>query len=187
MAISKALNRRLAGNWSKVFSAVCAFGMALCLCSGVAPAESANEYQVKAAFLFNFAKFVEWPPNVFPDSDTPLAICVLGQDPFGSYLDDTLRGERVNSRPLTVQRFRNITDVKRCHVLFISRSESGHLNDIVANVKYHKILTVTDVDAAKSGVIIRFVSEGSRIRFRIDVEAAKAASLTISSKLLRLG
>ena len=154
---------------------------------GPSGAATAAEYQVKAAFLFNFAKFVEWPANAFADSNTPLVIGVLGQDPFGSYLNDTVQGESINNRRLVVQRFRLVGDIKRCHVLFISRSESDHLDQIVANLKYRGILTVTDAEGTNSGVIIRFVNEGSRIRFRIDSGAARVANITISSKLLRLG
>jgi len=147
----------------------------------------ADEYQVKAAFLFNFAKFVEWPRNAFSDANAPLVIGVLGQDPFGSYLDNTLQGERVANRPVTLERYRSVAEIKRCHVLFISRSESGRLNQIVNSLRYRGILTVTDGDANQSGVIIRFVSEGNKIRFHIDSDAAKAANLVISSRLLRLG
>src|SRR4051794_31583902 len=79
------------------------------------PAQStAKEYQVKAIFLFNFAQFVKWPSNAFPESQTPLVIGVLGEDPFGSYLDDAVRGETVNARPLVVQRYRGVGDIKTC-------------------------------------------------------------------------
>lgn len=186
MAFPKPLNCSLSA-LSKVFSAVCTLGLALFLWSDVVHPQSAGEYQVKAVFLFNFAKFVEWPPNAFPDGNTPLVIGVLGQDPFGPHLDDTLRGELIDNRPLIVQRYRNFAEIKRCHILFISRSESDHLNEIVANLRERRILTVTDADGAQSGVMIRFIREGSKIRFRINAEAAKAANLTISSKLLRLG
>jgi len=154
------------------------------------PVQSAPtaEYQVKAVFLFNFAQFVEWPPSAFPASQTPLVIGVLGQDPFGAYLDDTLRGERVNNRPLTVRRYRRVEEIQTCHVLFISRSEADRLDQILASLKYRKILTVADVDSpAASRVMIRFVTQQNKIRLRINPEAARAANLTISSKLLRLG
>jgi hypothetical protein len=148
---------------------------------------SATEYQVKAVFLFNFAQFVEWPTNTFPETRTPLVIGVLGQDPFGGYLDEIVRGERVNNRPLTVQRYSRVEDIKICHVLFISRSEEDRLEQILASLKYRKILTVSDDEgAARRGVMIRFVTEQRKIRLRVNLEAAKAANLTISSKLLRL-
>jgi len=148
---------------------------------------AANEYQIKAAFLFNFAKFVVWPSQAFPDANTPLVIGVLGQDPFGSYLDDIVRGERVDNRQLVIQRYHSPGEIKNCHVLFISRSESARLNQIVSSLKYRNLLIVTDADGGDGGVIIRFVNEGNRIRFKIDAQAAKAANLTISSKLMRLG
>lgn len=147
----------------------------------------ANEYQVKAAFLFNFAKFVVWPSNAFSDENAPFVIGVLGQDPFGSYLDDIVRGERVDNRQLAVQRYRNSGEIKNCHVLFISRSESGRLNQVVSSLKDRNMLIVTDADGGEGGVIIRFVTEGNKIRFKINTQAAKASNLTISSKLLRLG
>lgn len=156
----------------------------------VLPVQSApaSEYQVKAAFLFNFAQFVEWPASAFPQSQTPLVIGVLGQDPFGSFLDETVRGERVNNRALTIRRYRRVEEIQTCHVLFISRSETDRLDQILGSLKYRKILTVADIDsAAGSGVMIRFVTQQNKIRLRINSEAARAASLTISSKLLRLG
>jgi hypothetical protein len=164
---------------------------ALLLPGGLAsPVQSAPtpEYQVKAVFLFNFAQFVDWPPTAFPDRQTPLVIGILGQDPFGSYLDETVRGERVNNRPLIVRRYHRVEEIQTCHVLFIRRSEADRLDQILASLKYRKILTVADSEsAARSSVIIRFVTQQNKIRLRINPEAAKAANLTISSKLLRLG
>lgn len=155
----------------------------------VGPAQTATtrEYQVKAVFLFNFAQFVEWPASTFPDRDTPLVIGVLGRDPFGVYLEETVRGEIVKSRQLITQRYSHVEDVRNCQVLFISRSESEKLDQIISRLKDRKILTVSD-DAGHSGhgVIIRFVTQNNRIKLRINLEAAKAANLTISSKLLRL-
>jgi uncharacterized protein DUF4154 len=156
----------------------------------VLPVQSAPaaEYQVKAVFLFNFAQFVEWPPSAFSQSQTPLVIGVLGQDPFGAYLDETVRGERVNNRPLTVRRYRRVEEIQTCHVLFISRSEADRLDQILASLKYRKILTVADIDSASgSRVMIRFVTQQNKIRLQINPEAARVANLIISSKLLRLG
>ena len=156
----------------------------------ILPVQSAPaaEYQVKAVFLFNFAQFVEWPPSAFPQGQTSLVIGVLGQDPFGSYLDDTVRGERVNNRPLTVRRYRRLEEIQTCHVLFISRSEAERMDQILASLKYRKILTVADAEGpAGARVMIRFVTQQNKIRLRINPEAARAANLTISSKLLRLG
>lgn len=152
------------------------------------PAQTAasQEYQIKAVFLFNFARFVDWPPAAFADPQTPLVIGVLGEDPFGAFLDETVRDEAVGQRRLVVQRYRRAEEAAQCHILFISRSETGRLDQIVAGLGGRTTLTVSDIaGSAQRGVMIRFVTEQNRIRLRINLEAAKAAGLTISSKLLR--
>ena len=149
-------------------------------------AMSPTEYQLKAVFLFNFAQFVDWPQESFPEAQTPLVIGVLGEDPFGTYLDDIVSGERVNNRQLEIQRYRQVDEIKTCHILFISQSESKRLEQIVADLKGRSILTVSDsVGFARSGGMIRFVTERNKLRLKINLEAATAANLTISSKLLR--
>ncbi len=145
-----------------------------------------REYQVKAVFLFNFAQFVDWPPAVFSEESAPLAICVLGNDPFGPYLDDIVRGEQVNNRRLTVQRFRTAEEIKGCQVLFVSRSENRQLEKSLALAREMDALTVSDADGfASRGGMIQLTMENGKIRLKINVDAAKALSLTISSKLLR--
>lgn len=187
MAFLRTLNRQRAIHPITNVIVICLLVSAEFACAGTAQAASANEYQIKAAFLFNFAKFVVWPSGAFADAKTPLVIGVLGQDPFGSYLDETVRGELVDNRQLVIQRYHSPGEIRNCHVLFISRSEAGHLNQIVSSLRSRNILIVTDANGGDGGVIIRFVTEGNRIRFKIDAQAAKAANLTISSKLLRLG
>ena len=146
--------------------------------------DPAPEYQIKAVFLFNFAQFVEWPAGAFPQAATPLVIGILGEDPFNGYLDETVRGETVNSHPLVVQRFRAVEEVKACHILFISRGETQRLTQILASLKGRYILVVSD--AGQQGEMIKFFTEKNKIRLRINAEATRAAGLTISSKLLRL-
>ncbi len=150
------------------------------------PAASA-EYQIKAVFLFNFARFVDWPAKAFPDADSPFVIGILGDDPFGSYLDETVRGEKVNGHPLTVQRYRRAGEIRACQVLFISRSEADRLEQILASLRGRSILTVGDTDdfAARGGMI-RLATERNKVRMRINLDAVKAANLAISSKLLRV-
>jgi hypothetical protein len=145
------------------------------------------EYEVKAVFLFNFARFVDWPPEAFAGPQAPLVIGVLGEDPFDGFLDDTVRGEQVNHRSLIVRRYRHVEEIETCHILFISQSEAHRLNDILARLNHRSILIVGDSEGfAQRGGMIRFVTEESRIRFRINQEAAEAAHLIISSKLLQL-
>jgi hypothetical protein len=144
------------------------------------------EYQLKAVFLFNFAQFVEWPQGEFADPATPLVIGVLGQDPFGAYLDATVRGETVNGRPLAVRRYRRVEEITNCQILFVSQPEQGHLGAILDSLKGRSVLTVGDVERfAPHGGMIGFVTDRNRIRLRINLDAARAANLTISSKLLR--
>ncbi len=144
------------------------------------------EYQVKAVFLFNFAQFVEWPPKALDGDQAPIVIGVLGEDPFGPYLDEAVQGERIGTHPLVARRFRRAEDITICHILFISRSEAGHFESLVPRLRALGILTVADFDGfIRQGGIIQFVTVKNKIRLRINVEAAKGASLTISSKLLR--
>jgi len=160
----------------------------LFLCGQDLPGETAvsKEYQVKAAFLYNFSQFVAWQPEAFPEAQTPLVIGVIGDDPFDGYLDGIVHGEKVNNHPLVVRRYSQADEIKACHVLFISQSEGGRLKDILASLKGRAILTVSDLDSfAKEGGIIRFVTENNKIRFKINTDAARAARLTISSKLLQ--
>ena len=148
---------------------------------------AAKEYQIKAAFLYNFAQFVEWPAEMFPDPQGPLVIGILGQDPFGATLDEIVQGEKVNNHPLAVQRFSRPEEIKNCHVLFVSQSEAGRLDKIFASQKNRSVLTVGDFEGfALHGGVIRFITEQNKIRLRINLEAAKSANLTISSKLLRI-
>jgi len=165
--------------------------LALLVATAITPAvhaqtTPAREYQVKAVFLFNFAQFVHWPPQAFAESQAPLVIGVLGDDPFGSSLDDAVRGELVNNHPLVIQRYRRVEDVGDCHILFISQSEAGQLEQIFDRLKGRSILTVSDADEfTHRGGMIRFVTEKNRVRLRVNLEVAKASNLAISSKLLR--
>lgn len=162
-------------------------GLLVCstiLCS--AQTQVAREYQVKAVFLFNFSQFVEWPAQSFQDTNA-LVIGILGEDPFGAYLDEAVRGEEVNGHPLVVSRYKRIDDVKACHILFITAAEAHQLKQVFASLKSKSILTVSDSDNfTKQGGMIKFFTENNKTRIRINLEATKDANLTISSKLLRL-
>ena len=145
-----------------------------------------TEYQVKAVFLFNFSQFVDWPAASFADGRSPLVIGVLGADPFGAMLDEIVRGETVNGRPLAVRRYQSIDQVDNCHILFIDRSQAGQLDELVAALKERSVLTVGDFEGfTRRGGIIRFVTVANKIRLRVNLTAAQQAKLTISSKLLR--
>ena len=163
--------------------------LALAIRPVVAGAQTAisKEYQIKAAFLFNFAQFVQWPERSFPDTNAPFRIGVLGDDPFGGVLDETVRGEKVGGHPLMIQRYRDGDDLKDCQILFISRSEGKQTEQVLAELKGKNILTVGDADGfIKNGGVVRFVTEQNKIHLRISPDAAKQANLVISSKILRL-
>lgn len=189
MAVLSKSNPSSTGGWKwwlRIWIILCAwlFSPGFQLSAQTTPA---REYQIKAAFLYNFAQFIEWPPNAFPDAGTPLVIGVLGDDPFGNFLDETVRGEKVHNRPLVVQRFSRVEDITTCHVLFISRSESAQLDEILQKLKGRSILTTGDVDGfARRGGVVRFTTEKGKIRLRINLEAARAENVTISSRLLKL-
>ena len=149
-------------------------------------AQAFKEYDLKATFLYHLAQFVDWPPEAFASEETPLVIGVLGMDPFGKILNEIIDNEVVKNRKLTVERYRTMEEIKNCHILFISQSEAGRLDQIFTGLKDRRILTVGDTEGfAQRGGMVRFLNEKNKIRLRINIEAAKAAGLTISSKLLR--
>lgn len=147
----------------------------------------AQEYQVKAVFLFNFTQFIQWPQTAFPESNTPMVIGILGKDPFGKYLDETVRNEKIDNHPLVIQRFQSVNDISTCHILFINITEKDELKTIFDALKSKNILTVGDANNfSKYGGMIRFFTEENKTRIRINMTAVKSTDLTISSKLLRL-
>ncbi|HYL20577.1 MAG TPA: YfiR family protein [Gemmatimonadales bacterium] len=165
-------------------------GSALGLLPGsglAAQAARPSEYQVKAVFLFNFAQFVDWPPEAIADSQAPFVIGILGGDPFGDLLDATVRGEHRGRQSFVVRRYQRIEDVKTCDILFISRPDADRLQGVLTDLKDRPILTVSDADGfAEHGGMIGFVTDRNRIRVKINLAVAQSAHLTISSKLLRV-
>jgi hypothetical protein len=144
-----------------------------------------KEYQVKAVFLFNFSQFVNWPPAAFSSSNAPFIIGIVGHDPFGSYINETVAGEKMMGHPIKVLRCENKEDIKECHILFIAHDQS--IEDIVSSLDNRSILTVSDeADFTRHGGMIRFFTENNKIRLEINISAVKAAKLNISSKLLRV-
>jgi len=151
------------------------------------PQPSFHEYHVKAAFLYNFAKFVEWPEEVLGHSSTPITIGILGRDPFGHYLDRTIKNKTVKGRELVIKRFEEVDDLEATHILFISESEKKRLSETLNKRKNWHVLTVSDMEGfSELGGIINLITEENRIRFVINVDAAERADLKISSHLLKL-
>lgn len=167
---------------------LCAVALLLTLLPCAQAETAAREYQVKAAFLFNFLQFVEWPAEAFTAEAAPIRIGILGDDPFGPMLEETVRGETIRQRPLEVRRGRRIDDLGGCHLLFISRSEQGRVGGILQEVGQAPVLTVSDLDGfADRGGGIRLFLVGKKVRFEINAEAVQKQRLKVSSQLLSLG
>jgi len=163
-----------------------AFPPALVLADAVPRAQLTQEYLLKAAFLFNFAQFVDWPTDAFVDGATPITIAVLGDDPFGATLDETVANELAHNRRLVVRRYRNVDEIEACHILFIGASQMNRLERIPEKLATRSVLTVGEgPDFTAHSGIIAFELKQRRLRLRINLTAANAARLTISSKLLR--
>lgn len=166
------------------------FFILTCAGSLLAPAtfsQSFREYDVKAVFLYNFTQFVEWPGKAFPDDSSPIVIGVLGADPFGKSLQETVRNETVRNRKLIIQHYLNVEEIKTCHILFISQSEIKQLDQILASLRGRNILTVGEMAGfSQRGGVISFLTDKNKIRLRVNLAAAREANLTLSSKLLRV-
>jgi hypothetical protein len=147
---------------------------------------ASQEYKVKAAFLYNFTLFVEWPAEAFTAGDSPLTICILGKSSFGDALGG-LRGKTVKTRKLVVRQINAVQEMRGCQVLFVSASERMQLPNILAAVKSQHVLTVSDLDGfIEAGGIIEFITLEDKIRFEVNLKAAQQARLKISSQLLKL-
>ena len=145
-----------------------------------------TEYDIKAALLFNLTQFTEWPDAAFTNSEAPIVIGVLGDNPFGQSLDKAVSGEKVQNRPVVTRYFAN-ADEARCHILFVSRSEVGQVDRIIAKTRARQMLTVSDIDRfASRGGMVRFVTDRNRVKLNINIPEVEAAGLKISSKLLRI-
>jgi hypothetical protein len=172
------------GRFSIIIALLVGFGLSGCF--GRCEAEELPlEYQVKAAFLMNFTKFVQWPPAAFTDTAAPLSICILGDDPFGSAVDQLIQGEIANGRKLAVQRLHNPPPPKSCQVLFVDKSGKETSKTLAALGP--GVLTVGQGDGfLHAGGMIAFVIENRRVRFDINQAAAQSAGLAVSSKLLNV-
>jgi YfiR/HmsC-like len=147
----------------------------------------AEEYQVKAAFLFHFAQFVEWPEAVFKSDTSPLTYCTIGEDPFQGALDASLNGKMIGARSIRVQHLKPAQEISECHILFIGAIEKRHLSTVLAGIKGTPVLTVGDSEHfVTQGGVIGFCLEEKKIRFEINLDAATEARLRISARLLAL-
>lgn len=175
-------------DWARCFRAASALIFVLFSCAGsTSGQQAASEYQVKAAFLFNFGKFVQWPQSSFTNPQAPFWVCVLGEDPFGSALDDTLRGKAIDAHPVSVTRIKDAVSARGCQIVFVSASEKARLPAILGSLRAWNALVVGESEGfAASGGGIQFLLEENRVRFAINPDAIRRAGLQVSSRLLAL-
>jgi len=145
-----------------------------------------SEYRVKATFLYHFAQFAEWDSGVFKSDNSPLMLCIIGEDPFGDALKD-IENKNIRGRPLLIRMCKNLTDIHGCHILFVSQSEEGNLMNILSDIKGESCLTVSDLEGfTQLGGIIKFFIVENKVRFEINPDAADRSRIKLSSRLLKI-
>jgi hypothetical protein len=160
----------------------------LCLARPVPAQESQElpEYVLKAGFLYNFAKYVDWPVAAFDREDSPIVIGVAGRDPFGPDLEKTFQGKAVKGRAFLIERFAEPADIRRCHMLFVAKTDKARQSEILASASKWPVLTVGEEEGfARSGGVTSILIENAKPRLEVNPEAAEKAGLTISAKLLK--
>jgi hypothetical protein len=156
--------------------------------------EASSEYLIKAGFIYNFASLVQWPSTSFSQTDSPIVIAIMGEDHFGPILDRVLQGKKIDGHPFVIKRLKSVSELvksagnpSQCQILYITASAMPHLSELIQVVRGLPILTIGEMPGfAKSGGIINLILEDNRVRFEVNVKAAKDADLNISSRLLAL-
>ena len=145
------------------------------------------EYKAKALYLLHFAKYVRWPAEAFNSPEAPIVVMVLGADPFGKVLEETLREQRLRNRPFKIERARTLAELRSCHILFVPRDSSALLKPALEALAGQSVLAVGESPGlAQKGAILNFCIEDAHIRFEVNLQAARKAGLEISSELLKL-
>ena len=149
--------------------------------------QTSKEYQVKAVFLWRLAQFTEWPHDAFEHAESPIVLCVLGENPFGDALEQAVVGETARGRKLVVQQHRGVQGIKTCHILYISAPAARYVPELSGVLAGKSVLTVRDTDGSDRSydTIVRFITEQNKINLRIDPKAATAARLVLDPRLLR--
>ncbi|HEV3410561.1 MAG TPA: YfiR family protein [Chthoniobacterales bacterium] len=146
-----------------------------------------NEYALKSVFLYNFCRFIDWPDAAFSSPNDPIVIGIFGEDPFGPLLDEAVQGEKFHGRSIRIEHYRNPRDAIRCHLLFISGSETPRVGEVLAAVAGRSIVTVGETESfLERGGMIALVADRNRIRLLVNPAPMRAAKLDVSSKLLRV-
>jgi hypothetical protein len=145
------------------------------------------EYRVKLAFLYNFAQFIQWPPEAFHDPAAPLMLCVAGSNPFQGEIEQDLHGHKIGGHPIEIRRLRPNDNPKACHMIFVRAGDKKQVEKLLAAVKGSSTLTVGETEGfADLGGVINLTLDRNRLRFEINLDAATQTRLKISSKLLAL-
>ncbi len=163
--------------------------VAACLLASLtrANAPAHTEYEVKAAYLYNFGRFIEWPQNSAASQESEFAICVLGHDPFGPALDATISGEKIGGKNVVARRISKAQEAAGCRVIFITPAKGGQMKGILAALGNSGVLTVSDMPMfVDDGGMVQFVMTDERVRFEINLTAARQAGLNLSSELLKV-
>lgn len=148
---------------------------------------ASKEYQVKAAFIYNFTKFVEWPGHSFPEASTPLIIAVLGANPFGPELQKAVENRRVNGRELVIRQVNTVAELNQAHVAFLGLADPARMSESLATLRRRPVLTIGERESfVREGGMIGFILEGDKVRFAINMEAAQEGGLKISAQLQKL-
>jgi hypothetical protein len=155
-----------------------------------APAQpTARESDVKATLLFNLCNFVEWPAISLSNTNVPFVLAILGVDPFGNFLDELVKNERVYQKTIAVRRFRRVEEALDAQVLFISKSEQSRLQTILSVLKDRPILTVSDISGgafSRLGGMIELITQKRTVQIHVNLDQARAAGLTLNAKLLQV-
>ena len=172
--------------WRQILVVLCT-GMAFHTAPAMVLAEGPSEYQVKAAFIYHFTQFIEWSQTNFESANSPFRLCIVGPDPFGAILEDTLQGKTVGGHPFSLVRNPAPREIDRCHMLFLAKGHATLRATLQTSLAFTQILTVGEQrEFLDAGGMIQFYLDGQKIRFAFNPDAVKLSELKVSPKLLRL-
>lgn len=159
----------------------------LCILSHFCYANVSREYQIKAAFLYNYSKFITWPEQAFAHANSPFTLCLFGHDPFGEVLDVTVKNERILGRKVQIKRIQQVQATVDCHILYVDKSAEMELRNIYRLVRQYPILTVSDIpDFVGRGGMVEFINVSNKVRFTIDIEQLRSVGLKADANLLKI-
>jgi len=172
--------------WTKAIITLIASLLLVSTCTAIG-SQPTTDVQLKAAFVYNFIKFVEWPADTFPNTNSPITIGVLGDDSFANTLSATVKDKTVGGRKIAIKQSMKARDIEGCQLVYIGSNNESHLSKTIEDIGNHHTLTVSDIEGfARRGGIIGFTDENDKLAIEINLRKAKESDLKISSKLLKL-